>query len=461
MFPNPGCSTLLVLCLLVRVVHAQTDSATHNESYSSSGEQLVNDLHQRCFTYFLELSDSISGLTHEKYPEAACSDVAATGFSLAAYIIGAENHYISHRQAIERVLRTLRFLVKLPAGKETAGKCGYRGFYYHQLDFRKGIRCGYSLLSPQATAILLAGALCCMTYFDAWQSEEREIRRLAKILYRRADWNWMCHAEETPCSGWSPEIGFNLEHLYGYDESMLMMILALGSPSHPLPVSSWKAWTSSCQWASAEGFDYLQCAPLAGHQLAHAFLDLRGVKDDLMRQTGIDYFENSRRATLAQMNYAIRNPLRFRDYSKTIWGFSTCDGPGNTRAAWRTGESVFKGRTVRGFTGGFLSDDGTVCPAAAGCSLPFAYEECRTAIDSIYRKYGSKVYRRYGFVNAFNPSFTGGQGNFAGWFSPYTYGADAGMLLLLLENQRSGLIWKIMKKNEYVAEGLRRAGFSK
>ncbi len=270
----------------------------------------------------------------------------------------------------------------------------------------------------------------------------------------------MCNAAETPCTGWSPEIGFNLEHHFGYDESMLMMILALGSPSHPLPVSSWKAWISTYQWASSEGFEYLQCAPLAGHQLTQAFIDLRGMKDDFMRQNGIDYFENSRRATLAQRNYAIRNPLRFRDYSGIIWGFSTCDGPGSVRSPWGTGASVFKNRTVRGVAAGFLSDDGTICPAAAGCALPFANEEAIAAIDGIYRKYGSKVYGRYGFVNAFNPSFTGGRGNENGWFSAYTYGTDVGMLLLMLENRRSGLIWKLMKKNPYVAEGLRRAGFS-
>ncbi|MHC1706420.1 MAG: glucoamylase family protein [Bacteroidales bacterium] len=422
-------------------------------------QQLLDDVHYRSFNYFLQLSDSITGLVPQRFPENSCSDIAATGFGLTALIVGVENSYITRDEAVARVLKVLKLIGSLPASSKTNSSGSYKGFFYEQLDMRTGLRCEDAQISTLAQAILMGGVLCCMTYFDKEDPGEQEIRKLADKLYRQVNWKWMLNKHETPCKGWAPEIGFHADHWYGYNESMLIMILALGSPTHRIPQNSWKAWTSNYNWGMFEGLEYLNCMPLSGHQYSHAFIDFRGIKDNFMKQRGIDYFENSRRATMAQRNYCISNPSRFRDYSSDTWGLTTCEGPRSGKRPWRVSEELFKGHTTRGVASDLIVDDGTIAPAGAGGSIPFLPEECLSALENMYKKYGSSLYGEFGFRNAFNPTFRSGNEHTEGWFSKNNYGVDEGLILLMLENYKTGLIWNIMKKNPYIIEGLINAGF--
>ena len=170
--------------------------------------------------------------------------------------------------------------------------------------------------------------LTCATYFDADTEDEAEVRRLADALYRRADWDWARDGGATLTHGWRPETGFIPYRYEGYDEGLLLYVLGLGSPTHPLPPESYAAYCATYQWKEIYGRELLYSGPLFTHQLSHLWIDFRGIRDAFMREHGIDYFENSRQATYVQQEYAIRNPLEFDGYGEHCWGFTACDGPG-------------------------------------------------------------------------------------------------------------------------------------
>jgi hypothetical protein len=163
-------------------------------------------------------------------------------------------------------------------------------------------------LSSVDSTFLLAGALLAAQYFDADRADERELRELADALYRRADWKWMCNGGGAVVMGWKPERGFLHYDWLGYNEALLLYALGLGSPTHPLPTDSYTAWTSTYRWKKIYEYEYLYAGPLFIHQLSHIWVDFRGLQDEFMRGKGIDYFENIRRATYVQREYAIRNP---------------------------------------------------------------------------------------------------------------------------------------------------------
>ena len=167
---------------------------------------------------------------------------------------------------------------------------------------------------PQWIVLFAGWCINCGIYFDAVTADESEIRTLADALYRRADWQWAQNQGATLTHGWKPESGFLTYRWEGYDEALLLYMLGLGSPTHPLPESSYTAWTSTYQWEHNYGYEYLYAGPLFIHQLSHVWIDFRGIQDAYMRNKGIDYFENSRRATYVQQQYAISNPLGHKDY---------------------------------------------------------------------------------------------------------------------------------------------------
>ncbi|MCX6233612.1 MAG: Tat pathway signal protein [Bacteroidetes bacterium] len=420
----------------------------------------LDDLEHRTFLYFWELADKVSGQIPDRYPTEAFSSIAATGFGLSAYLVGVERQYITRQEAAERVAKTLRFLYGLPQGPEKSGIGGYKGLFYHFNDIRTGMRFKDVELSTIDTGLLMAGILSCMSYFNGDDAVEMEIRDLADKLFRRVEWDWALNGNDILCMGWHPESGFLHSYWYGYNEAMILIIMAIGSPTHPIPASSWTAWTSKYNWASWKGYEHVNFGPLFGHQFSHMYIDFRGIFDDYMRAKGIDYFENSRRATYAQQVYCTENPRQFNDYSRDIWGLTACDGPGYATHEWKGKKMVFDGYSARGTAADYNVDDGTIAPTAAGGSIPFAPEICISALEAMFNKYGDALYQDYGFKDAFNPSFTWGKGNEKGWFDIDYIGLDQGPIVLMIENYRTGLLWNIMKRNPYIVDGLKKAGFA-
>jgi hypothetical protein len=427
----------------------------------------LDTLSRRSFDYFWELTDPATGLTPDRAPTRSFSSIAAIGFALTAYPVGVERGWISRDAARERVLTTLRFLWRLPQGDAPSGMGGFHGFFYHFLNPGSGTRFQQVELSTIDTSILLLGALFCGQYFSRTDPGESEIRALADSLYRRVDWTWIQPRPPLVSMGWTPEEGFHTYDWKGYDEAMLLYVLALGSPTHPIDAAAWPAWTTTYQWGAFEGREQVGFAPLFGHQYSQVWIDFRGIQDAWMRAHGLDYFENSRRATLSQRDYAIANPMHWTGYDSLSWGLSASDGPADVTLDFNGQPRRFQTYAARGASHTEVRDDGTITPHAAGGSIAFAPEVVVPTLMAIRSRLGDNIFSRYGFLDAYNESFTFDvavqQGRIVpgrGWFDTDYIGIDVGPTLLMTENLRSGLIWKLMRTEPSIRRGLLRAGFS-
>jgi multiple sugar transport system substrate-binding protein len=307
-------SALLVLTLACSGAGPASGPAPAAEA-AAARRDVVDDLQHRTFQWFWDTANAQNGLVPDRWPAESFSSIAAVGFGLTAYGIGAERGWVSREDAAQRVLTTLRFFEN--------GVDGERGFYYHFVDMKTGKRFKDVELSTIDTTLFLAGALFCQSYFDRDTEAERAIRETAERLYTRAEWNTFLARPPLISMGWTPEHGLHDYDYTGYNEAMILYILAIGSPTHPVSPKAWNLYTSTYKWED----EHLVFPPLFGHQYSHVWIDFRGIQDHYMRGKGIDYFENSRRATDAQQKYAIANPMGWKGYGENVWGLTACDGP--------------------------------------------------------------------------------------------------------------------------------------
>jgi len=430
-------------------------------------EEELNRLQVTTLQYYLHETNPANGLVRDKTdPKAPCS-IAAVGLALATIPVVVERGVISREFAPEVALRKLRFFRDSPQGPEPDAT-GYRGFYYHFLDMDTGARFRDVELSTIDTTLLAAGALACQSYFDREDPVETRIRADADTLYRRIEWDWASPRPPGVSMGWTPEEGFHKWNWHGYDEAMILYILALGSPTHPVEPAAWREWTKTYKWGTYYGEEHVNFSPLFGHQYSHVWIDYRGIRDAYMRMRGIDYFENSRRATYSQRAYAAANPGGFAGYGPDVWGLTASDGPLDGERTVRGRPRKFQGYAARGASLLHVIDDGTLSPTAAASSLPFAPEIALPAIRTMTARWGAHVRNPYGFLDAFNPTLDdpaidSPQGTIVdgvGWFDRDQLGIDQGPIVAMLENYRSELVWKTMRKNPYIIAGLRRAGFT-
>jgi hypothetical protein len=421
------------------------------QSYSN---QKIKTLQRLTFDYFLKETNSDNGLVPDSTRLGSPCSITPTGFALAAYPVGVERGFISRKDAIKRTLTTLRFFWNSSQGPEPDAT-GYKGFYYHFLDVKTGRRVWNCELSTLDSTFLFAGALTAAEYFNRETADEREIRKLGHGIYARADWQWALNQGVAITHGWKPESGFLRYRYQGYNEALILYILGLASPTYPLPRESYPAWTTTYKWRKLYGHEFLFGGPLFLHQLSHMWIDFRGIQDDYMRQKGIDYFENSRRATYVQQQYAVRNPRGFEGYGEYIWGLTASDGPGPARKKIGGRLRRFYDYKARGVPNG--PDDGTLAPWAVVASLPFAPELVLPSIQFFDETF-PEMTSKYGFKCSFNPTFRGTAGE--DWISQGYYGLDQGPIVLMIENHLSGFLWQLMRRCPYIVEGLRRAGFA-
>lgn len=426
------------------------------QSLSGDSAVFLDSLSKHTFNFFWETADSNTAQIPDRWPTPSFSSIAATGFGITSYLIGAERGYITREQAAERVLKTITFLHQLPKGDSASGVSGYKGFFYHFIDMKTGHRFRNVELSTIDTGLLMAGILSAQSYFDGDDETEQQIRAIADSLYLGIEWDWAMNNQLTMSMGWHPEKGFIESRWKGYNEAMILYVLALGSPTHTIPAESWTAWTSTYQWANYYGQEHVNFGPLFGHQYSQMYIDFRGIYDPYMKDKGIDYFENSKRATYANRAYCMANPGHYTGYSADVWGLTACDGPGNSNKI--NPNISFMGYHARGAAQYYNDDDGTITPTAAGGSIAFAPEICIPALQAMYEQYGDKIYTRYGFVDAFNLSIENNDGS-TGWVDKDHLGIDQGPILIQAENYRSEFVWNLMKKNPYIVNGLKKAGF--
>jgi hypothetical protein len=417
-------------------------------------DEKLDELQKVTCAYYLHETNPANGLVADKTQKGSPASIAAVGLALSAYPGVVEHGGIPRAEAAQRTLTSLRFFWNSPQGPELDAT-GYKGFYYHFLDMQTGRRVWQCELSTLDTALLLAGVLTVSVYFDQDTEEEREIRSLAEALYRRVDWRWAQSEKGTVRHGWRPESSFIPYQYEGYDEALILYILGLGSPSYPLPEESYAAWASTYEWKKVYDHEFLYSGPLFTHQLSHIWIDFRGIQDAYMRDKGMDYFENSRRATYIQKEYTQHNPLEFEGYSGLCWGITASDGPGWTVKCIKGVERHFFDYIARGVP--FGPDDGTIAPWATVASLPFAPELVRPTIQH-YDNLDLGMTDPYGFKATFNPTFPGDNVH-GSWVSPWHFGLDQGPIVLMIENYRTGLLWRLMRHCPYIVTGLRRAGF--
>lgn len=386
----------------------------------------MDDIQRSSFRFFQEQTHPETGMVADRAradgvnrPE--LSSIAATGFGLTSLCIAAERGWVSKTSAQADTLKALRFIrYRMPH---------VRGFYYHFVHNATGERAGRNEVSSIDTALMLAGVLTARQYF-----EHSEIRDLADAIYQRVDWPWMLNGQKTLSMGWKPETGFIRHHWAHYNESMLLYLMAMGSPTHPIPVDSWKAWERT-EVRMYGGTTFIHCAPLFTHQFSHAWIDFRRKRDDVA-----DYFRNSKLATLAQRQFCADQNSRFSEWSDELWGLTAADTP----KGYKVIGTALDEHDMRRL-------DGTLVPCAPGGSLPFAPQECLAALRKMKSVYGDRIYKLYGFVDAFNPQ--------TGWFAPDVIGIDVGITLVMAENLRSEFVWKTFMKNVEVQSAMKSAGF--
>lgn len=432
---------------------------------------LFDDIEQRTFRWFWDTANPRNGLVPDRWPTPSFCSIASVGFALTAYPIGVERGWITRTAARDRTLTTLRTFATLPQGPAASGTAGHQGFFYHFLDMNTGLRFKNVELSSVDTTLLVLGILFAGAWFDRSDDPaEAELRQLATQITDRANWRWFTNARGSVSMGWHPESGFIERAWEGYNEGMMVYLVGLGSTGlGALADGAWNSWTRTYPsfWRGQGETRHLAFAPLFGHQYSQMWIDFRGIQDAAMREAGLDYFENSRRATYANRAYCIANPGKWAGYGRDIWGLTACDGPGgyNLPVAGRT--RTFQGYSARGPIGQpDGNDDGTLAPTAALGSLAFAPEIVVPAAQALRGWPG--LYGRYGFRDSFNPSFRATDQNIttgtvrakSGWVATDHLGIDQGPILGAIANTRDEGVWRVMRRSPVIRRGLKRAGFT-
>ena len=416
-------------------VPSETISATPH--LFSSDEEFLEYVQQTSFDYFWYKANPTNGLVPDRSANGSPCSIAAVGFGLTTIGIGVDHGWISRTQGVARVGTTLNTFLQGPQGANSSGVIGYKGWFYHFLDMSTAFRTGGSELSSIDTALLLGGILYVKQYFDGTNTEETAIRTMADTIFNRVDWNWMAQGTNAVAMGWQPTTGFSgFGNWIGYDEGMIIYCLGLGAATNPLPSSAWSRWTSGYSWSTNYGQAFVTFPPLFGHQYSHCWIDFRHIADAYMNSHNSTYFENSRRATLAQRAYCIANPLGRVGYSSNVWGLTACDGP--------------NGYAARGAPPP-QNDDGTIAPTAAGGSIAFAPEISLPTLRYFYDHGRPRLWTAYGFSDAFNSG--------AQWYGPDELGIDQGPIVIMIENYRTQRVWQLFMRNEEIQRGLQRAGF--
>ena len=399
---------ILVIGMLVGVGVVAAPTLTPQD------ETLLDEIQFRAFRYFWEQVEPSTGLIRDRSRPGSPSSIAAVGFGLTAIPIGVERGWISRDEALERVLVTLKFFRDSVEGTH--------GFYYHFVDPYNGTRAMGSEISSIDTAWFIAGALFAGEYFGG------EVRRLARELYERVEWDWMLDPDTLQLRhGWlGPISGFLPYNWDTYSEHMLMYLLAIGSPTHPIPAESWDAWHRP----APDGYIRCPTESMFVYVYSHAWIDFRDRHDAYA-----NYWNNSIVAINRNRLFCYANRFRYATYGRHVWGITASDGPDG-----------YKGYGAR--EGGH---DGTVAPYAAISALPFIPEEAMAAIRTMKTLYGDRIWGEYGFTSAFNVD--------RDWYSTDFIGIDKGIEILMVENYRTQFVWRIFMRNRYIRRAMAAAGF--
>ena len=390
--------------------------------YSGTDEQLLDDIQRTAFQFFWEQAHPKTGFVKDRAKTTGTdtytvASTASTGFGLTTLCIGDTRGYKPTQEIRDRVRTTLQSTLDLCEG--------HNGFYFHFVDWATGKRAWKCELSSIDTALLLCGVLTARQYFHS----DQQIVDLADKINGRVQWRWMLNGGDTLSMGWKPESGFLDARWEHYCELMMMYLLGMGAVSDPLPAKTWSAWTRPTY--TYQGITYISSGdPLFTHQFSHAWFDFRDQRDAYA-----NYFDNSVKATQAHKLFCLSLQKRFPTYAEDMWGITSSDS--------EHGYVAWGGPPAMG------PIDGTVVPCAPGGSISFLYDDCIKVLRRMRTVPG--VWGRYGYTDAFNPM--------NGWINPDVIGIDVGITMLMVENHRSGFVWKTFMSAPEAQKGMQAAGF--
>ena len=397
--------------------------------YSVPDEQFLDEIERASFEFFWNEASPVTGQIKDRAllngkelqlkESRPMASIASTGFGLTALCIADQRGYRKSAEITDRVKKTLQYLWRdMPQE---------HGFFYHFTDMNTGQRWDKCELSSIDTSLLLCGILTARQHFS-----DPEIQDLATNIYSRVNWPWMLNGGPTFSMGWHPETGFIDARWEHFCELMMIYLLAIGSPTHPVPPDAWKAWTRPV--LRYQGLEYISGNdPIFTHQYSQAWFDFRNKRDAYA-----DFFQNSTKATQAHKLFCLSLQDRFPDYSDHLWGISASDSA--------------HGYTAWGGPPELGQIDGSIVPCAAGGSLPFLYDDSMTVLRNIRGRYGDKgAWGAYGFVDVFNP--------LTGWYNPDVIGIDVGITMVMAENKRTGFVWETFMKNKEAQTAMEKVGF--
>ncbi len=434
--------TIIVISLISIVIAVLGISSAQETSKMILPKEDIGFLEmveKKAFAYFWEEVNPENGLIKDGTKSNMCS-VASVGWGLSAICVAEYRGWISYEDAYERVLRTLKSFHKNPSDPDDFIVEGRFGLFFHFVDMRTGKWFNkMDCVSTADTAEFIAGVITVMEYFKG-----TEIERIGDEIVRACEWDKfmfdndgnrhdfisMGYVPFGEGSSWGMEGGF-VPRYKGYrDNSFLIHLIAIASPSHPIPVSSWYACQSTYNWQDYNGRRIIATTPpgIVFHYYMHCWFDLRNRKDQ-----AADYFRNSRYAVSAQQDYCLRSD----NYQNPLWGISSCIS--------------MSGYDGYGGPIGELFEDGTITPHAIAGGIVFTPEKCVNTLKYLYANYKDDVWGRYGFIDAFNLK--------TDWYEGSYLGIDNGPIVVMIENFRSGLIWKYFMRNKYIQEAMEKIGF--
>ena len=388
---------------------------------------------EACFNFFWETQVSDEslysyGLIPDRYPSNGLASIASVGFGLAAIPIGIENGWISKEEGEDRVIKTLASVDELTT---------IHGFYYHFYSMVSGKPSNGSEVSDIDTALFIAGALMAGEYFQG------EAKELAEKIYAEVEWTWFINPKNKQFyMSYDPQAGkFKDGHWDFYGEQLVMYFLAAGSPTYPINQSIYDSFKKHLGAYGGQSFYHSWFGSIFTYQFSHAFVDFRNMDDP----NGINWFENSVKATKAARQYCIDNPEGFLAFNENSWGLTACDTP--------SGYSGLLGNPPSGYTNDAQKNDGTVALAGSLGSFPFLPEEVEQSLAYYYELLDGKLVGKYGLYDAYN--LEGGKV----WIAKDVIGIDKGISLLMIENYRSELVWKYFMQSEYIQNAINVLGF--
>jgi exo beta-1,2-glucooligosaccharide sophorohydrolase (non-reducing end) len=430
-------------------------SAATASTKELSDDELLDMLEEACFRYYWDGAHPVAGMTLENIPgDDRIVATGASGFGIMALIVGVDRGFITREQGIERMTKILDFLEKCPR---------YHGAWPHFLDGDTAqIMLVFGMYDNGGdlveTSFLMEGLLAARQYFNGPSEAETSIFQRITHLWETVEWDWY---RRTPQSDallwhWSPQWSWFIDHrLTGFNETMITYLLAIASPTHPIPASMYyTGWAGQSEaaityrsgWSgSTEGDTYRNGhsyygvkldvgsgtgGPLFFTQYSFMGFDPRGIHD---RYT--DYFDNNRNLALIDLKYCEANPGHYEGYGADDWGLTASDDQLGYLA----------------HAPDLTSDNGTITPTGALASFPYTPEASMAALKFFYRTLGDRLWGVYGPRDAFNLG--------RNWFSPVYMGLDQAPIVVMVENYRSGLIWKLFMSNPEIEPMLNRIGF--